>query len=176
MFTAVSKSSIAALLVLTMFSTVLGQPMDCGQACGTQGCATAGSAKHCCGSCDDGQGCQCRKAGADPADKSCCSAATMTRSCCTPRSAPTVPVATSTKIAARGSGCQCVRSSQFPPAPLDQQSKVADSLKLPVLNVSPLLADIPTVSEFSLGRISPDISPPPRAGQLLRIWICSWTT
>ncbi len=178
MFTAVPKSSIAVLLVLTMFSTVLGQPLDCGQACGSQGCATAGRTTHCCGSCGDGPGCECRKANADSAGKACCSTATVavTRNCCTSKGVTSTPVTKSQKTTTCGAGCQCARSAQFPTVPLEQQSKVADSLKLPVLNVDPLLAVIPSQTEFALGRVSPDDSPPPRAGSMLRLWICSWTT
>jgi hypothetical protein len=173
----VPRSSIAALLVLTMFSTVLGQSSNCGASCGYQSCLTVSAAKACCGSCGNGGSCQCRNPGSNSASKSCCAKTRVAaaRSCCTPKSVASTS-SESNQAPACNSDCPCVRSAEFPPVPLDQQSKVADSLKLPVMNFGPLLAVLPAASEFTLGHVSPDNSPPPRAGLALRIWICSWTT
>jgi hypothetical protein len=173
------RNSIAALLVLTMFSTVMGQFVDCGTSCSSQGCCitTAAAAKPCCGGCESGAGCQCRKSRMD-APKSCCSQppATATRSCCTPKSSSACTTKSSTtKIVGCGTNCTCVQNSEFPPIPLEQQSKLADSLKLPVMNLGPVLAVLPAAHELSSGYFLLDDSPPPRAGQALRIWICSWT-
>lgn len=173
----VRRPSIAALLVLTMFSTVLGQHVDCTATCSAQGCLTVSTKKACCGSCGNGGSCQCRKSGSNSVKKSCCDKSNVatTNSCCTPKNVAST--ASESKHASTcNSDCPCARSTEFPPAPLDQQSKVADSLKLPAMNLGPVLAVLPVSPEFTLGHFSPDDSPPPRAGHGLRIWICSWTT
>jgi len=175
----VPRSPIAALLVLTMFSTVLGQSVDCTASCSAQGCLTDTSGKACCGSCGNGGSCQCRKSGSNSAKKSCCgkSSAATARSCCAPKSVAKSATVSQPKVALTcNSDCPCARSSEFPPVPLDQQSKVADWLKLPVMDLGPVLAVLPATPEFTLGHFSPDNSPVPRAGLALRIWICSWTT
>lgn len=177
MFPAVPRSPIAALLVLTMFSTVLGQPVDCTASCAAEGCLLGVSAKACCGSCENSGSCQCRKPGVNSAKKSCCdkSSVATARRCCSPKHATGI-ASDSNHAPTCNSDCPCARSAEFPPVPLEQQSNVANSLKLPVLSLGPVLALLPAATEFTPGGVSPDDSPPPRAGQRLRIWICSWTT
>jgi hypothetical protein len=79
-------------------------------------------------------------------------------------------------VAGCNTDCPCAQSNEFPPIPLEQQSRVADSLKQPVMNLGPVLAVLPAAHELFSGYFLLDDSPPPRAGQNLRIWICSWTT
>lgn len=175
-------NSIAALLVLSMFSTVLGQDVDCGQTCGAGGCQTSNAAKGCCGSCGNGGECQCSKAAKPSAEKSCCSkpAKAALPSCCTAKHTKAAKyhdcTTSKTALTTCSTGCPCVQNNEFPPVPLEQQSRVADLLKLPVLDHAPVLAVLPAAHELSSGYSLPDHSPPPRAGQTLRLWICSWTT
>ncbi len=169
-------TSIAALLVLSMFSTVLGQPSDCTASCAAQGCLSgASAAKSCCGSCGTGGACQCKKE-TNGSAKSCCSNSNTlaAKSCCTPK-VPANNAAPATNVPSCDANCPCARSNEFPPVPLEQQSKLADSLKLPVMDLGPVLAVLPAAHELSSGYSLPDDSPPPRAGHGLRIWICSWT-
>lgn len=171
------RSPIAALLVLTMFSTVLGQPVDCGAACSGNSCSAPSASKSCCGSCGNGGVCQCRQAGSSAAKKSCCekSSPSKTASCCSSKRTANCAVQPH-QAPGCTANCPCVRPAEFPLLPLEQQSKVADSLKQPVMNLGPIVAVLTETDEFSLGRLSLDDSPPPRAGLSLRIWICSWTT
>jgi hypothetical protein len=174
----VPRPSIAALLVLTMFSTALGQFVDCSASCSANGCSIVSNAKACCGSCGNGGSCECKKSTARAAKKSCCdkSAVSTTRSCCSPKNDSNSAPASATRVAGCGKHCPCVSSTEFPPVPLEQPSKAAESLKLPVMNFGPVLAVLPTTDVSALGLYTLNDSPSPRAGNSLRIWICSWTT
>jgi hypothetical protein len=173
------RSPIAALLVLTIFSTAFGRSLDCSVSCQAQGCLAPGKAsvtisKTCCGGCGTAAGCQCKKS-TSTAKKSCCekqSKAMVAKSCCVPKQS----VGDSPVKQTCSADCPCARQAEFPPLPLDQSAKVAETLKLPVIAYNSLLAVLPAPTYSTLGQISPDDSPPPRAGLALRIWMCSWTT